>query len=164
MNALEYAINMEHDGEKFYTEQAQINRNNGLKSVCLLLAQDEKNHAIIISNKLNEVPYTLLITDTLFEVKNVFKDMGDIKSEIRETPDQLEFYRIASDMERQSIDLYTDLLSKAANDGEKELFLYLIQQEEQHLEILDELVALLRHTEDWVENAEFGVWKSRGDY
>ena len=61
--------------------------------------------------------------------------------------------------EKQSIDLYTDFLSKASNDEEKTLFEYLIRQEKQHYEIFDELVTMLRNSEDWVENAEFGIRK-----
>lgn len=37
MNSLEFAINMEHDGEKFYKRQVEINKDNSLNTVFLLL-------------------------------------------------------------------------------------------------------------------------------
>ena len=36
------------------------------------------------------------------------------------------------------------------------LYMFLIGQEEEHLRVLEELVKLLGHAEDWVESAEFG--------
>ena len=70
-----------------------------------------------------------------------------------------DFYKIASEKERESIDLYTKYLSNAEEDREKELFEYLISQEKQHFAVLEELVKLLGHAEEWVENAEFGIRK-----
>ena len=48
MNSIEFAINMELDGVKYYTEQAEINKDNSLNTVFLLLAKDEGNHARIL--------------------------------------------------------------------------------------------------------------------
>lgn len=157
MNVLEYAINMELDGEKYYRNQAEINKNNELYTVCLMLAEDEHNHGRILNDKLNEKVCELGETDILSRVKNIFQDINNIKSEIKQIPSQLDFYRIASEKEKQSIDLYVDFLAKATNDQEKRLFKYLIEQEKQHFEVLDELALLLSHAEEWVENAEFGI-------
>lgn len=155
MNDLKFAIKMEHDGEKYYTQQAEINKNNSLHTVCLMLAADENNHARILTGKMNENPYQLSDTDTLLKVRNVFEGIGDIKTEVKETASQLDFYRIASDIEKQSIDLYTKYLSKAEGIKEKELFEYLIGQEKQHFTALDELALLLSHAEEWSQSAEF---------
>jgi rubrerythrin len=159
MNALEYAINMELDGEKYYNEQAEINKNNSLYAVCLMLARDEKNHARILSHRLSDMVYELEETDALLQAKNIFKDIGDIKVETKEVLSQLDFYEIASEKEKQSIDHYTGFLSKATEAKEKELFEYLIKQEKQHYEVLEELASLLRKAEEWVESAEFGIRK-----
>ena len=58
---------------------------------------------------------------------------------------------------KQSIDLYTRLLSEATNDKKKRLFGYLIRQEKEHFEIMEELIVLINRPDDWVESAEFGV-------
>jgi len=162
VNALEFAIAMENDAENYYTAQAEINKNNSLHTVCLMLANDEKNHARILRSKLAEKPFELEDTNTLTKAKNVFSTLENYKCEIKEIPSQLDFYRMALGKEKESIDLYTDFLSKAANDGDKKLFQYLIKQEEQHYAILEDLVILLGHTEDWAESADFG--KRREEY
>jgi len=164
MNALGYAINMEIEGNKYYLNQAEISNNKGLHKIFLMLAQDEKNHEMILRNKMIEMPYKLILSSTRSEAENVFYDIGNFKSDIRDIPRQLELYRMALDKEKQSIDLYTDMLSKASEAAERELIEYLIKQEEQHYEILDNLVMSLSRPEEWVESAEFGIMTSRGEY
>ncbi len=161
MNDMKFAIQMELDGEKYYTQQAEINKNNSLNTVCLMLAADEKNHARILTEKMNEIPWELTETKILARVRNVFEGIGDIKTEVKETASQLDFYRIASNIEKQSIDLYTKYLSKAEGTKEKELFEYLIEQEKQHFTVLDELALLLSHAEEWSQSPEF---TSRPEY
>jgi rubrerythrin len=159
MNDLKFAIKMENDGEKYYRQQAEINENKSVRTVCLMMAEDEKKHAQILIDKMNEKPYQLIDTGTLSKAKNVFEGKGDIKVEGKATPSQLDFYRTALDMEKQSIDLYAGYLSKADGAEEKELFEYLIQMEKQHFDLINELVTMLGHAEQWVEFAEFGVRK-----
>ncbi|MPM23630.1 hypothetical protein SDC9_70104 [bioreactor metagenome] len=159
MNTLDYAIEMESDGEKYYEEQAKLNENSSVKTVCLILARDEGIHAQILQNKMNKHEYKLIDTESYTKIKSIFKNAKNFKSEIRDTPTQLEFYRTALEKEKQSIDLYTDLLANAADIKESDLFKYLIEQETRHFSLLDEMVAMLRHAEEWVESAEFGLRK-----
>jgi rubrerythrin len=157
MNDLEFAIKMENDGEKYYREQADKNKNNALYTVCLKMADDEKMHAKIITNKMNRTPYTLTQMDTLENAKNVFEGLGDMKIPEKETLNQFDFYRKAVDIEQKSIALYTDYLAKAEDDAEKELFQFLIDQEKLHFSVLDELSNMIRHSMELQENAEFGL-------
>ncbi|MHB1418986.1 MAG: ferritin-like domain-containing protein [Bacillota bacterium] len=157
MNSFQFAIKMELDGEKYYKEQAEINKDNELKTVFLILATDEENHAMILQNKFNEVSYELKDNNTLSKTDNVFKRIGDYKNGIRKIPKQLDLYRVALEKEKQSIDLYKKLLSVANDDKEKKLYEYLIKQEADHFAILDELVLLISRADEWVESAEFGI-------
>ena len=164
MNALGYAISTEIEGNKYYLNQAEINKGNSLYKIFLMLAQDEKNHEMILRNKLIEKPCKLIYSDTLLKAKNIFLNIGNFKSELRDTPKQLELYMMALQKEQASIDLYTAMLLETSKADEKELFEYLIQQENQHFEVLDQLVVSLSHAEYWVENAEFGLMTTRGEY
>jgi len=56
MNDLNFAIKMENDGEKYYREQAEINKNNALYTVCLKMAESSKELGdITIINYILEV-------------------------------------------------------------------------------------------------------------
>jgi len=157
MNTLEFAINMELDGEKYYLKQAEINKDNSLYNVCTSLANDEANHARILRSKLAGTFFALEDTDTLTKAKSIFRNIGDFKNKIQAIPSQLDFYKMALDKEKQSIELYDGFLSEAADEYEKALFEYLVKQEKDHYVTLDELVTLLSHAEEWVENADFGL-------
>lgn len=155
MNTLEFAIQMELDGEKYYREQAELNKDNPLNSVCTLMADEEKKHAEILESKKNSLAYELPDSKLPSDAKNIFAGAKDIQVSGKQHP-QLLFYREASEMEKKSISLYSDFLAGAATDEEKKLFEYLVHQEKQHLALIEELDRLLTHAEDWIESPEFG--------
>lgn len=158
MDVLKFAVNMELDGEKYYIEQAVINQKNALNTVFLMLAKEERNHAKLLTCKMEGTPYDLN-EPVPYKIKSVFKGMVDFKSDIKDIPKQLDVYRLALEKEKESIDLYKKLLSQA--DKERELFEYLIKQEERHFEMMEEIVKLVNRPNEWVEAAEFGI---REDY
>ena len=157
MNALEFAIKMELDGEKYYTEQAKINKDNSLRTVFLMLASDEAMHAKVLQDKVNKVSYNLSQDEILSKARNIFVDLGAMKNEIIDIANQLDAYRLALKNEEESINLYQKHLSEATDDDSKGLFEYLIKQERDHHAVIDQLVLLITHSEEWVEAAEFGL-------
>lgn len=157
MTGLEYAIKMEADGEKYYREQAKLNQGNSVGIACLILAKAEHKHAQLLRNKLNTLDYVLPDEKSFMQIKNVFNKIGDFKSDIKSTPGQLDFYRAALELEQNSITFYTTLLASVADAAEKDLFMYLIGQEKLHFTLLDSMVTMLRHADEWVESAEFGL-------
>lgn len=159
MNILEFAINMEVEGENYYLEQAEFNKDNGLNVVFRALAEDERNHAEILRNKAENAAYVFKDSNVVSELNNVFTELENFKDKIRDIPLQIDAYRKAQKTEQDSIDLYTRFLSEETDDEAKELFKYLVKQEQEHYTTLEELVSLLRKSEEWVENAEFGLRK-----
>ena len=159
MNILELALTLELDLERYYKEQAELNKGNGLNSVFSMLARDEGNHADILKMNSEKIDYELKDNDTLVETRKIFEKINDFKSDIKDVPSQFDSYRMALDKEKQSMDAYEKLLAEAKDEKVKTMFRYLIKQEKEHYEILDELVELLNRPDDWVEAAEFGLRK-----
>lgn len=157
MNTLEFAIQIELEGERFYIEQAQIHKDNGLHVVCNLLAEEERRHAEILQNKMRQLEYTLQDFDFLTNAKNIYTGSKGIMVEGANYPTQLDFYRSVCDKEQESIDLYQSLLAEAATDEDRKLYEFLIHQEKQHIEAFEEMSRLLENAEWWVESAEFGL-------
>lgn len=157
MNTLAFAINMELEGAKYYREQAEINKTNGLSTVFLLLARDEDVHAQILQDKMNNLPCDLVDNQTLAGARSVFKGIGDYKEETIALPRQIDLYRMALDKEKQSIDLYNEFFSEATDETDKHLFTYLLRQETTHFTIIEDIIMLVNRPEDWVEDAEFGI-------
>lgn len=157
MNSIEFAIKMERDGEAYYREQAKNNQDNPLNAVFLLLAEDENGHAVLLKNELAKISYDLADNEALVDTNNVFKDRGDFKNKFEKIPNQLDVYRMALQMEKDSIELYQKFYQESADDQTKKLFAYLVKQEENHYKIFDNLITLVERPEEWVEDAEFGV-------
>ncbi len=154
MNYIEFAIQMEIDGEIYYREQADKNKGNALEKVFLKLAEDEKKHAGLVRNYAAAVDYKLDEDNAFVEFENVFKGESDFKLDTKAGPDQLDAYRLALKKEQESIDLYKKMKEEA--DTEKGLFGYLVRQEEYHYKIFDDMISHLKKAEEWVEDAEFG--------
>jgi len=159
MNILEFAINMEKEGEIFYRILADKNKENGLHVVFAALADDEKNHAEILSGFFKDK--TIALSDSnLSGSGGVFKNQlknDDIKQELN----QLDTYRDALAKEQESIDLYRSFLDKSNDIRDTKLFGYLIEQEEIHYSTIEDIIYHLEKAESWVESPEFGV---REDY
>jgi len=156
-NNLEFAISREIDGEKYYLEQAEFNKGNALSTVFLSLAKDEENHAVILRNKGKEMGYELEESQALSNSKTAFKKIRETDAKMPIVPIQLEIYKIALEKEKQSIELYEKFLAEANDEKSKKLFEYLLKQEQEHFSIIEEMIILISHTEDWVESPEFGV-------
>lgn len=155
MNVLAVAIAMEVDLEQYYLKQAEINKDNSLQVVFTMLAEDERKHADLLRNKAEKLNYELEASQTLVESKKLFKEMEDFNLEIKDLPSQLDSFRLALEMEKKSIDAYEKILLETEDQKAKELFEFLIKQEQDHYEIIQNLVTHLRKAEEWVEDAEF---------
>ena len=158
MNALEFAIQMEIDGEQYYLEQAKKNQGSTVEVVLIKLAEDEKNHANLLRSELKGASYELEADENLDDIENIFKNHGDFKS-LKNKPDQLDIYRTALENEQKSIDLYNEFYTKADTDSAKNLFRFLVKEEQKHFKIIEHIVLELNKPNDWVESAEFGVRK-----
>jgi rubrerythrin len=154
MDILDFAIDMEKDGEKYYKEQAALHQQDGLKAVFDLLASEESGHAALLQSKKAGAPSKLNKAERP-DLKNIFIGVAGLKSDTKKTPDQVDAYRMALEKEKQSIELYKKMLLQ--DGGEAELYGFLISQEEEHYEILEELIKIVNRPNDWVEAAEFGI-------
>lgn len=161
MKSLEFAIQMELDGEKYYLEQAEKNKGNNLNVVFVMLAEDERMHAKILRQNFDKESFELKEEHSITEYENVFKSVGDFKDKLKSDPGQLDAYRLALKKEEESIELYKDMLENAVSDIDRELFEFLIKEETMHYRIIDDIIAHLIRAEEWVESAEFGI---RDDY
>ena len=158
MELLELALSMELDLEKFYQEQADLNKDNSLNVVFTMLAKEEKNHANILRTNADKLTLPLEDSNILLDVQSIFKNIDGIADDLQS---QLDTYKMALEKEQESLKFYQDLYANASKEHSKTVLQYLINQEDKHCMILDELVKLVSRPDEWVESAEFGL---REDY
>lgn len=157
MNSIELAINMEMDSKKFYMEKAENTGDSGLKSIFHTLAEEESIHARILKNKAEALSYELI--DTYAEIKNIFAEIGSYKNIIKQMPDALDVYNLALRSEQKSLELYQEMLRETDDEKDKKIFEFLIEQEESHCRVMEQLIEMVSRPQEWVESAEFGVRK-----
>lgn len=157
MDILEYAIQMEKEGELFYQEMATRDGESLLAPVCEALAAEERHHARILEKHRASLPYELDDRPSLSGKAGIFGDGEGGRHAGGNLSVQAAFYQEALEKEVRSITLYRKLLDKADNPREKELFAWLVRQEEHHRDTMDQLAEHLRRGEEWVESPEFGV-------
>ena len=153
MDILDFAIKMELDGEKYYLALANENKANSLYEVFIALAKDEANHANAIKAK-KAGQDSASAEGPNATIKNVFGEGADFQF-AGQKPAQVSVYREAQEKEKESIALYKKLTEEQTDaDG---FFAFLIAEEEEHYQILDEIVKAVARPEEWVESAEFGL-------
>lgn len=154
MNTFEFAIKMEIDGEKYYSEQAEKNADNPMGRIFSILAKAEQKHAVLLSSRSQDMQTHS--GETPVDAENVFATLAEFKTDVSTIPNQLDVYRFALELEQKSIALYTEMHDQADNDQDRSLLQFLIGEEKKHAELFDQLVILVQRPEDWVEHAEFG--------
>lgn len=155
MSMLDFAIQMELDGERYYREQAEKNQGNALGPVFKVLADAEAKHADLLQNRIADYAGAASESNAA-EGRNVFAGLGDFKADAIKVPDQMDVYIVAMEMEQKSIDLYQRMLQEATESKNQQLLMRLIEEEQRHYAMFEELVGMLKQPKDWVESAEFG--------
>jgi len=156
MTALDYAIQMERDGEKYYWAQAERLQGTLLEPVFRRLAADEREHAHLLEQHGRKLAYELNESQVYNEFQSVFAGHADFAAAWKSEPGQLDVYTEALRIEEDSIKLYEDMLAQAEDEAEQRLFRFLLEQERLHKRVFEDIVEHLRKAEQWVESAEFG--------
>ena len=159
MNQLAFAIQMEVDGEQYYLKQARLNQGNPLSKVFSILAETEKKHASLLRSLDTQPLPANADANADQERATLFSSLDDFQAGDRSTPEQLDAYQAALEMEHKSVELYESLLQKAESQDEQHLLAYLVQQEKDHVTLIENLIKLLERPKEWVEDAEFGKRK-----
>jgi len=162
MDAYEFALKMELDGEKYYRDLSKRTKYEDLKTVLEGLAEDEQHHYKIIQLAKNQTLKNIEDNPSLGKVKNVFttnhkEEFAQNKNELIEKlkDEQSDLYRQALIKEEESVALYKELKEKSKTTEEKRIFAKLMHEEEKHVEVINNIIDMLNNVNDWVEAAEF---------
>jgi len=149
-NAIEIAIRMETDAIKFYQEASDKTANPVGKKMFLTIREDEKRHLNMLTQIFKGLGIKFSDVSPLENVSTVFESMKDeMMTRVKATKDELEAFRIASQMEKEGIEFYKKALSEAKTKKEKALFARLIKEEEQHYSIFANSYSFLSDTGNW---------------
>ncbi len=154
MNLFIFAMEIEKESEEYYRKLFNICPNESLKKILALLANEEVKHYNIIQKMKEDKLVQIEDTNILKDAKNVFSAMSkdsnfDFQSDFS---DLLEEAKV---LEKKSKEYYFKKAEESDNKDHKILFLKLVDEEEMHYFLLDNIIEFLSRPKSWVENAEF---------
>jgi len=150
VDPLQYAMQLERDGQAFYTEVAAATRNPLGKRMFESLAADERHHEEIlvgIAKEMSvpfegELPKERLVT--------LFATLGEeLKAHLDADADDNRAIEKALEMEKASIEHYTKLAKRASAERDRRIYARLVQEEGQHVDILQNCLTYLNKTGQW---------------
>ena len=161
MNIIDYALQMEKDGEAYYRELADKAGEVGVKKVFEFLADAEAEHYETFLQMKENQPVSRSDDKHISKIKTLFSEMKE--SGIQSAVDQetIDAYIKARDVERVSQETYEQKAEEIPDPEQKEICLMIAGEEAKHYLILDNLIEFLQHPTTWVEDAE---WRHMDDY
>lgn len=153
MDIYSYAMQMEKDGEQYYREIAAQTENTGTRNILTMLADAEVRHYQLFHQMKNHETAQLADLTYLSSIKNIFTEMREKKESIT-NGFQTALYQKAQKLEEKTRDFYREK-SGEVDQTQKEIFLRIADEEQQHFDILEHLIVMVTRPETWLENAEW---------
>ncbi len=154
MNIFEFAMQMEKDGENYYRQLSKKVNNKGIETILTLLADDEVKHYNAIEQMCTSRPQRAE-TKILADAKNVFVQMKENNEKLDIDAGQIELYKKAQDIEKQSQNFYLEKAKEVEEDFQKDSFLKLAEEEKKHYFLLENVIDFVSRPQTWLENAEW---------
>ena len=154
VDIFEYAMQMEKDGENYYHQLAQQTANKGLKTILVMLADEEIKHYNAVE-KMRTFKPRIAETTILTDAKNVFVQIKESSESFDFDTTQIGLYGKAQDIEKESRDFYLEKANEVKEEYQRDIFLRLAEEEKKHYFLLDNIIEFVSRPEQWLENAEF---------
>jgi rubrerythrin len=151
MDIYEFALRMEEDGKNYYMELAEKIPKQSLKNIFVMLADDEEIHYQIIKELKMKNPVFREST-ILDRAQNIFQEL-QIKTDEQENVfprNFIEAYNHALEIEKKSIDFYTEKAKEVAGLAKRKIFEQLAQEERKHFVIIEKMIQFITSPGFWV--------------
>jgi rubrerythrin len=161
MSIIDYALQMEKDGEAYYRELAAKAEDTGVKKVFEYLADAEAEHYETFLQMKEDQPVSRSGNNHISKIKSLFSEMKDSGIQGAVNQSVIDVYTKARDVEKISQETYEQKAEEISDPEQKEMCLMIAGEEAKHYLILDNLIEFLQHPTTWVEDAE---WRHMDDY
>ena len=154
MELMDFAIQMEKDGEAYYRQLAHRTSNAGLRTILTMLADEEVKHQQLFAGWKQALPPDRE-NQLLTRAKNIFALMRESDELLPDEGGQVDLYRKAQDLEKKSETFYKEQAGKVANEDQKRALMALAKEEERHYILLENIIEFVSKPQTWLEDAEF---------
>jgi rubrerythrin len=156
LEILKSAILMEVRGQAFYKNVADQAKDDSVKNVFMLMANEEKMHAEFLSQQYSEYKKNSgfvtqnLPAETEETAVNAILS-PEIKSKLSGAGYEAAAISASIDMENKAVEIYTDFANQSDDPNVKALFLWLADWERGHVKILNQIDNELKE-QIWFDN------------
>ncbi|UCD52969.1 MAG: ferritin family protein [Phycisphaerales bacterium] len=155
MDIFEFAMEKEKCAEQHYRKLAERVDHAGLKSILLMLADEEAQHFKTVQQMQTDTPLRVTDTPVLQDAKELFEKMERGTERFSFDTSEVDLYRKACDIEAESKRYYLEKAQEVEDAGQKEVFLKLAEEENKHLVLVQGLCDFVAKPETFLEDAEF---------
>jgi len=138
LNIYEFAMKMELDGKKYYTELMEKADNSGVKVLFNIMAQEEQAHYDILKSLENKIELGSE-SKVLDVAKNIFELMFETTDQVKTMLSEDALLH-ALKLEKDSIKFYKDQMVNTENALEKKVFEKLFSEEKKHYFLIENLL------------------------
>ena len=165
MNILDYAMQMELDGQKYYEQSAQKMPRPELKQILLTLAEEEVKHyqffkkmkeqgAAGAKSVIDATPSAAL------SVKNVFQALISSGQSTMYGEDVRAVWQKALEVEEKAERLYREEAAKETDDAKKMLLNRIADEEKTHVYLVDNMLSFLSDPTGFTDSANYRHFQS----
>jgi len=154
VDILEYAMQVEIEGEAHYRELAERSNNPGMKKILTELADSEVEHYNVFKAIKENSSIPGIDEAILPNVKNIFSGMKADKT-LEVDPNEIELYRNVQQHEKKSQAFYQQKAEEVDTPALKEMLLKIAAEEGKHYQVLGGLIDFLSRPAQWLEDAEW---------
>jgi len=155
MDILNYALQFEKEGEKFYKQEKERVKDKNIAQILQFLAQEERNHYRVIKQlkqDINERPATIFISS----VKNIFSKMVENNEKfIVDNAEIIQVLEKALKIEDDSIKYYQEKSEVVTDVKAREILQILKKEEDIHYSLISSIIEYYEKPKLWLEQAEF---------
>ncbi len=156
MTTLEYAMQMERDGEYFYRKLANKCQQPAIAKILQDLADMEKRHFAFLNAM--KAKTRLVWSETFRDgIKTIFAVLDEKSDSFDVDVSEIEIYKEAQELEKRSHDFYLAKSRRVNSPTEKRFLQRLAEEENEHWQMLQRIIDFLEEPKDghWLENAEW---------
>lgn len=164
VDILDFAMQMEKDGETFYRKCAEGTNDSGIAGIMYRLAEAEVIHYKVLQQIKEDRPVDSYDEVTMAgDVKNLFAQMLEGGTSFAGETSEVELYKRAQQMERDAREFYLREAENIESEAGKEIFLRIAKEEEYHVDYIGSIIEFVERAEpgNWLETAE---WYHKEEY
>jgi rubrerythrin len=152
---VEYALKTERDGNSFYEQAMERTAHKLARAAFDILAKEEIRHVALIEALGKQIdggggpidPESPTLKNLQFSIKTIYE--GAIDEGQKGDLDPADAYRQAIELEKKISALYYRYGSESESDAAKRLFSALFREEQDHLTLLEDMLAYLTKPDEW---------------